>query len=161
MLMRDLEFTIHIKYYESGEALPASYQTLINKAKEAAQNAYAPYSHFKVGAALLLADGSIVTGNNQENIAYPSGLCAERVAIYHASATKPGVEIEAIAVEILTDVVVSGASPCGSCRQAMAEYETKQNKPIIVIMPAENGGHYVADSIDDLLPFQFKAKLKK
>ncbi len=161
--MRDLEFTIHIKYFESGESLPNSYQTLINKAKEAAQNAYAPYSQFKVGTALLLADGSIVMGNNQENIAYPSGLCAERVAFFHASAVKPGVEILAVAVEIISgSVVVSGASPCGSCRQVMAEYETKQNKPITVIMPAENGGHYIADSIDDLLPFQFKAEgLKK
>ena len=109
-------------------------QELIANAKEAFTTAYAPYSGFLVGASILLENGEIINGSNQENVAYPSGLCAERVAMFYVGAKFPEVKIKTIAVSVfsksfeVTDVI----SPCGACRQVMAEYEDKQKKSIKV-----------------------------
>jgi cytidine deaminase len=141
--------------YQSESDMDPNDQLLLNKAKEIAKNAYAPYSNFKVGAAVLLDNGTIVTGNNQENAAYPSGTCAERTAVFYASAQYPTSKVKAIAV--ITDNVkqIEPVTPCGSCRQALAEYEIKFREPIRVIMGSASGKVFVAKSVESLLPLMF------
>ena len=113
--------------FQSLKELPEEVQGLMQQAIEIRKNAYAPYSNFNVGAAILLEDGKIITGNNQENAAYPSGLCAERVAIFYASSQHPNKKIIAVAVSANSKglKVNIPVPPCGACRQAMAEYEIK------------------------------------
>jgi len=128
---------------------------LINVAKDTAKNAYAPYSQFKVGAAVLLANGEIITGNNQENIAYPSGMCAERVALYYANATFPNVKVEAIAVAAYSGGdYTEKISPCGSCRQVLQEAENRYKSPVRILLYGKNEV-YVVESVKDLLPLSF------
>ena len=140
--------------------LDISEQELIEKAKNAYSNAYAPYSGFLVGAALLLENNEIISGNNQENVAYPSGLCAERVALYYAGAKYPDVSVKTIAISAksktydITDVV----SPCGACRQVMAEYQQKQGKNIRILLHSPNDEVLIANSVTDLLPFMFNSE---
>ena len=158
------ELRIDFTEYNSEEELNKDEQELLKKAKEASKSAYAPYSNFYVGAALLLENGVIVTGNNQENVAYPSGLCAERVAIYAAGAQYPNVAIRTIAITCNSKKfhVNEPLSPCGACRQAMSEYEMRHKNKIRTILAGETGKILVMDSIADLLPFMFKAEeLKK
>ena len=139
-------------------------QELITNAKEALRSAYAPYSGFLVGASILLENGEIINGSNQENVAYPSGLCAERVAMFYVGSKFPDVKIKTIAVSVfsksfeVTDVI----SPCGACRQVMAEYEEKQEQSIKVILHSPTDEVLVAEKVQDLLPFMFKSPhLKK
>lgn len=148
---------------ESELELVADEQKLLQMARGASDLAYAPYSNFYVGAALLLENGVIVTGNNQENVAYPSGLCAERVAIYAAGAQYPDVAIRTIAITCKSKQfeVNEPLSPCGACRQAMSEYEMRHNKHIRIILAGESGKIRILDSIADLLPFMFKAEALK
>ena len=137
---------------------------LITNAKEAFITAYAPYSGFLVGASILLDNGEIVNGSNQENVAYPSGLCAERVAIFYAGAKFPEAKIKAIAVSVISKTfkVTDVISPCGACRQVMAEYEDKQAHPIKVILHSPTDDVLIANTVQDLLPFMFKSPhLKK
>jgi cytidine deaminase len=144
--------------------LDAKDQELISNAKEAFITAYAPYSGFLVGASVLLENGEIVNGSNQENVAYPSGLCAERVAMFYAGAKFPEVKIKAIAVSVISKTfkVTDVISPCGACRQVMAEYEDKQAQPIKVILHSPNDDVLIANTVQDLLPFMFKSPhLKK
>ena len=127
---------------------------------EAAKKAYAPYSHFQVGAVAVLEDGTFVSGSNQENAAYPSGLCAERVAIYQASTQCPDEEIEMIAISgTAEDPTCYPVSPCGACRQSLSEYETKQKKLIPVYFMGAEGNIIRTASIKDLLPFLFDGSL--
>ncbi len=144
--------------------LDVQYQELINNAKISLQTAYAPYSGFMVGASVLLENGEIINGSNQENVAYPSGLCAERVAIFYAGAKFPNVKIKAIAVSVFSkDFDISDiVSPCGACRQVMAEYEENQGDSIKVILHSPNDQVFILNQIKDLLPFMFKSpRLKK
>jgi cytidine deaminase len=129
----------------------------MNKAHEAREKAYAPYSHFMVGAALLLDTGEVIIGNNQENAAYPSGLCAERVAVFHAGATNPKATIVSMAVSArsLNYSVTVPIAPCGACRQSLAEYEVKQKTPICIYFMGESGKVVKSDSVKDLLPLIF------
>ncbi len=159
----ELTISIAIEVYKSIKDLSKEDAELLASAKLAVKQAYAPYSEFNVGAALRLANGQIHVGNNQENAAYPSGLCAERVAIYHASALYPNVAIETIAVTCKTKKVKVSVplSPCGSCRQAISEYENKFKKPIRMIMQGETGEIYITKSIEDLLPLMFSKKFIK
>ena len=139
-------------------------QELIANAKEAFITAYAPYSGFLVGASILLDNGEIVNGSNQENVAYPSGLCAERVAMFYAGAKFPDAKIKAIAVSVISKTfkVTDVISPCGACRQVMAEYEDKQAQPIKVILHSPTDDVLIANTVQDLLPFMFKSPhLKK
>ena len=162
--MKELEIKIAYTEYDNVQELSAQDQDLLQKARNAGDMAYAPYSDFHVGAALLLENGVMVTGNNQENVAYPSSLCAERVAIYYAGAQYPNVAIKTIAIVCKSKSfhVGSPLSPCGSCRQAMSEYEILHKSNIRVILMGETGKILVVDSIADLLPFMFKAEeLKK
>jgi cytidine deaminase len=150
--------------YKTVEELPSEDKKLVKLAKEAAKTAYAPYSGFYVGAAVLLENGVYVKGNNQENAAYPSGLCAERVAVFTASSQYQGITIKAIAVTAKSNkyIINSPVTPCGSCRQVLAEYEHLQKSPIRIILSGEKGEALVIDKVEDLLPFSFKAdKLKK
>ena len=143
--------------------LSAQEQQLVANAKAAFKNAYAPYSGFLVGASVLLENGEVINGSNQENVAYPSGLCAERVALFYAGAKYPNIKVNTIAVSVLsknfdvTDVI----SPCGACRQVMAEYEDKQDKPIKVILHSPTDEVLIANRVEDLLPFMFKSPLLK
>lgn len=139
------------------EDLDAESKYLAHRAKDAASHAYAPYSRFLVGAAVLLEDGSIITGTNQENAAYPSGMCAERVALFAAAATHPEKKIIKIAVvakrkggkEILP------ATSCGPCRQVMLEFEQRQENKIEVVMQSQEHQWIKAASAESLLPFSF------
>ena len=139
-------------------------QELINNAKSVFQTAYAPYSGFIVGASILLENGKIINGSNQENVAYPSGLCAERVAMFYVGAKFPDIKIKTIAVSVLSKSfeVKDVISPCGACRQVMAEYEDKQGEPIKVILHSPTDQVLIANKVEDLLPFMFKSPdLKK
>lgn len=126
-------------------------------AQEAANDAYAPYSNFLVGAALVLEDGSMFKGSNQENAAYPSGLCAERTALFALSAHHPNTRIKLLAVTARRreEQQFLPAMPCGACRQVMAEYEHKQQENIPVLLQAADGKFYRFKNVADLLPFQF------
>lgn len=143
--------------FQSPDQLSTEDQKLLNKAIDARDRAYAPYSGFSVGAAVLLDNGTIITGNNQENAAYPSGMCAERVAVWSALSLFPGVKLKKVFISARSEnkLVDRPVSPCGSCRQTLAEYEIKQNQPIEVFFTGETGVILKAGSIRDLLPFMF------
>ena len=146
------------------EELNSEEKELVKKAQESLKNAYAVYSGFMVGSSVLLANGEIFNGNNQENVAYPSGLCAERVALFYASAQYPDISVRMIAISAKskTFTIQGQVSPCGACRQVMAEYEVKQKLPIrIILHSAEANSVLIADSVADLLPFLFKSPLLK
>lgn len=155
--MKKLKLETTLDVFDSVSELPQDIQELMNKAQQAREKAYAPYSSFKVGAALQLANGEVVLGNNQENAAFPSGLCAERVAIFYAGATYPGVAVTSIALTVrsLEHTVTTPTPPCGACRQSIAEYEVNQKSPINIYFMGETGTVVKADSIEVLLPFVF------
>ncbi|WP_203293984.1 cytidine deaminase [Luteirhabdus pelagi] len=148
---------IALEVYDSVSELPEEIQQLMEKAQQSRDEAYAPYSRFKVGAAIQMENGHIVTGNNQENAAFPSGLCAERVAIFHAGATYPDVRMDVMALtaKSLNQEVNTPTPPCGACRQSIAEYEKKQKSPIAIYFMGETGKVVKASSISDLLPLLF------
>jgi len=148
---------IHYTEYDATSELPDKDRLLVERAQQSAKNAYAPYSKFHVGAAVLLENGEVVTGNNQENAAYPSGLCAERVAVFYASATYPNTAIEAITITAFSDdsPLKIPPFPCGACRQVLAEYEYRQKKPIRFILHAQSEKTIVMEGVDNLLPFPF------
>ena len=131
-------------------------QELVNRAKAATSNAYANYSHFYVGAALLLGDGRIVIGANQENAAFPSGLCAERSAIFAAQSNYPDQPIRMLAIAARDGggLRKQPVSPCGSCRQVVIEMEDRYKQPIEILLFGKDG-IYRMHSIKDLLPFSF------
>lgn len=133
---------------------------LMRQAHEATRSAYAPYSKFNVGAAVRLANGEIVTGNNIENAAYPSGLCAERVAMFSAMAKYPGVAFEALAVTAhsQTKVIAEPVAPCGACRQVMVEVEQLSKRPLRVMCQGQEGPIMVFEGIESLMPFIFLDK---
>ncbi|MDU1905414.1 MAG: cytidine deaminase [Dysgonomonas sp.] len=153
--MESFDIITKIRIYNLSEYSEQE-KLLIEEAKKASLNAYAQYSGFHVGAAVLLEDGTIVTGNNQENAAYPSGLCAERTAIFYANAQHPNTPVKTIVIAAynkgkFTDDV---CTPCGSCRQVLVEVENRFEKPVKIIMYGEK--HiYEVDSIRDLLPLGF------
>lgn len=160
---KKLVISTEFEVYKSSKDLTKKDLELLILAQKAVKNAYAPYSNFYVGAAVLLENGKIVIGNNQENAAYPSGLCAERVAIYHASAQYPNVPVKtiAIAVKAKNQIISEPVTPCGSCRQAISEYENRYGKEIRIIMSGEKGEIYISKSIQSLLPLMFNAKYLK
>lgn len=155
--MKPLTITSRLEVYDSIDEVPEDIQELMQKAVEVRDTAYAPYSRFKVGAALYLENEEIVVGSNQENASYPSGLCAERTAVYYAGAKFPETKILKIAItaKSLRHKVVSPVPPCGACRQALAEYEVKQEEPIELYFMGETGKVVKADSVKDLLPLIF------
>ena len=137
--------------------LPELEQNLVAKAYSIANDAYAPYSNFKVGAAVLLGNGEVVLGSNQENIAYPSGLCAERVALFYTGANFPNETIKLLVIVAKGDLLPFDKilSPCGSCRQVLVESQSRQKEPFQVILVSQNRRTIRFSSAKDLLPFAF------
>ncbi|MBP1671551.1 MAG: cytidine deaminase [Bacteroidales bacterium] len=148
--------SISYKEYFRNEGLELKDKELLDRAKKASEGAYAPYSNFNVGAAVRLSNGEIIAASNQENAAYPSGLCAERVAIFYAHAKFPDASVESIAVtaSVGGHICETPTYPCGACRQVLAESEMRSGSPIRVIVGGEKFTQ-VMDSISALLPFTF------
>jgi cytidine deaminase len=155
--MTDHEIKISFQEYNSVKELNTYDQDLCAEATKAMENSHSPYSKFRVGAALRLKSGKIIIGSNQENVAYPSGLCAERVALFHWGANHPDDPIESMAVTAHTDefVLQKPVTSCGSCLQVLAEYEKMQNKSVKVILFCKDGPVWVANGIETFLPFLF------
>jgi cytidine deaminase len=155
--MQKLNLTITLETYQNDTELTASQRKLLNEARKATYKSYAPYSKFHVGAAILLDDDSIITANNQENAAFPSGSCAEQSAIFWVGANHPERKIKAIAVIARPGAgdEFRGVPPCGACRQAMLEYEVRQAEPIRLIMLGAKNQILITESIGDLLPLKF------
>ncbi len=152
------ELTIPYFYYSSLNELSEVERKLFHLALDARKNAYAPYSEFLVGCALLLEDGEMVSGSNQENAAYPSGLCAERTAIFWASANHPGkkiLKLFALGAPIKAPSKSALVPPCGACRQSILEYESRQDQGIEIYFATLEGEVCKTRSIRDLLPFSF------
>lgn len=158
MKKKNINFTLSI--YNGFEELPEHIKKLFDKAAETRDKAYAPYSNYSVGAAILLESGKIITGSNQENAAYPSGLCAERTAIFHAGSNYPEARIKSMAITVKSSkkTVNKPAAPCGACRQAIAEYEFKQNQNIAIYLRGETGKIHKVDSLHAILPLAFNHK---
>ncbi|NEV95013.1 cytidine deaminase [Psychroflexus sp. YR1-1] len=158
--MTEKQISASIKIFDSASELPEHIQTLMNQAVEARNTAYAPYSKFKVGAALSLENGEVVRGSNQENASYPSGLCAERTAIYAAGANYPNQKIKVLAISATSEKhdVTEPIAPCGACRQAIAEYEQKQDEPIQIYFTGISGKVICVESLLDILPLAFNNK---
>ena len=150
-------FTFNYQLFSNWTDLPEQEQHLVDKAYEAMENAYAPYSEFKVGACALRDDGSFILGNNQENAAFPSGICAERVALFYAGANFPNKKVLTLCIVAKGDLMPASQllSPCGGCRQVMLESENRQKQPIRVILVNQDGRTMVLDSVIQLLPFGF------
>ena len=153
--MREINLSTKIAVYPLEECNELE-KKLIAAAKHATEKSYAPYSNFKVGAALLLENGEIITGNNQENAAYPSGLCAERVAIFYANSKYPDQKVVAIAIAAYANNTFTkdAITPCGGCRQVLLEAENRFGTPMRILMCSEESV-YVVNSIKDLLPLSF------
>ena len=147
-------FEIEYEILDSADKLSQRDQNLLQKALEVSKHAYAPYSNFHVGAAVQLENEEIFVASNQENAAYPSGLCAERVAIFSAMSGFPEASIDTVAICALT-ANAEPVAPCGACRQVILEYEQKSGKPIRLIMGHPNTKILLVSSASDLLPLSF------
>ncbi len=155
--MKKIEITASATVFKDVSELSFEDKMLMNKAIEAREKAYAPYSNFNVGAALLLENGQIILGNNQESAAYPSGMCAERVAIWKAGSDFPHVKVKKLVITASSknSKVDTPVGPCGACRQTLSEYEINQKEPIEVIFMGEVGNIIKTESLLSLLPFSF------
>jgi len=155
--MTNHEIKINFAEYADINELDKADNNLCCEAVKAMENSHSPYSKFRVGAALRLQSGKIIHGSNQENVAYPSGLCAERVALFHWGANHPDDPIEAMAVTAHTDEfeILQPVTSCGSCLQVLAEYEKQQGKPVKIILFCNNGPVWVMNGVESFLPFLF------
>lgn len=153
--MKQYDIIASVCVYRPDE-LSAEDQQLVHAAMEATKTSYAPYSHFCVGAAVRLADGHVITGSNQENAAFPSGLCAERTALFAANAQYPDTPVEALAIAAFTQghFLADPIPPCGACRQVILEVEDRYRQPIRILLYGTEGIH-VVDSVKALLPLYF------
>jgi cytidine deaminase len=155
--MEEKTITISFQEFASIEELPEQDRQLCAEAEKALSTSYSPYSEFRVGAAILLESGKIVYGSNQENVAFPSGLCAERVALFSAGAHHTGDPIRAIAITATTDKfpIDSPVSPCGGCLQVLGDFEQRQNSPIRILLYCLGNKIQVSTGAANFLPFQF------
>lgn len=155
--MKEISIITKFSSFDTLQELPSDIQVLMEQAIAVRKTAYAPYSKFRVGAAILLDNGKVVLGSNQENAAYPSGLCAERVAIFQAGAIYPDAKIVRMAITAASDTntTTTPIPPCGACRQSIAEYEFKQKQPIEIYFMGEIGVVNKSDSLKNLLPLLF------
>lgn len=153
--MQEKKVITKIQVYSYSDLTEAD-KKLIELAKEATKSSYTPYSHFNVGAAVRLENGVLIKGCNQENAAFPAGICAERSACYNAGANYPDVAIEAIAIIAVQngEVVEDPCSPCGVCRQALLEFETRSGKPMQVLLAGRDKVFHL-ESMRSLLPLSF------
>lgn len=161
--MKKQQFVSNYTVYEDENELAkfaAADAELLRQAHEATGNAYVPYSKFHVGAAVRLANGVVVKGSNIENAAYPSGLCAERVALFSAQAQFPGVAVEALAITACSEIkdVTEPVAPCGACRQVMVETEQRSGSPLRIICQGNTGKVFVFEGVETLMPFIFLTK---
>ncbi len=156
--MKKSEYHFSFDVYDSIDELAAEDAALLQAARKATQDAYAPYSRFRVAAAARLENGQLVTGSNQENASFPAGICAERVLLSAVSAQWPGVPIRAIAITYLNELGKSDhpASPCGICRQSLQEYEQRFKSPIRLILAGQEGPIHIVNQSGFLLPFAFE-----
>lgn len=159
--MEEIIITSKFVVYNTITELPTEVQTLFEQAVQVQKNAHVPYSKFRVGVAIALDNGKTVLGSNQENAAYPSGLCAERVALYQAASNFPEARILKMVITAASEVtgIASPIPPCGSCRQSIAEYEIKQESPIEIYFMGEMDKIYKSESLKNLLPLIFNKKL--
>jgi cytidine deaminase len=155
--MKELTISTKIKVYETENELPPEYRALLESARAARDKAYAPYSNFHVGAAVLLENGAVVQGANQENAAYSMCICAERTALGNAAMQQPGATAHAIAVTVRSEkkAIAQPVSPCGACRQAISETEDRQGASMVVILQGSEGEIYLLESGKALLPIGF------
>ena len=155
--MKEIKIESILTVFDNYDELPKDIASLMDQAIDARQKAYAPYSKFSVGAAILLDNNQIITGNNQENASYPSGLCAERTAIYYAGSQFPDAKILKMALTAGSRIhqTITPIPPCGACRQAIAEYEVKQETPIEIYFMGETGKVVKSNSLANLLPLVF------
>lgn len=155
--MKKVTIKTEIAVFDNINELPNDVKSLMENAIAIKKTAYAPYSNFSVGSALLLENGQVVTGNNQENAAYPSGMCAERVAIWNASSQYPNEKILKLAISASSSsqILAEPVAPCGACRQTLSEYELKQKDKIEVYFMGEEGKIIKTNSVLDLLPIAF------
>ncbi len=153
--MKERSIQIHYVEYQGLSGLSPSDQELILQAREAAQGGYAPYSGYRVGAAVCLDHGEVLTGNNQENAAYPSGMCAERTALYYAASQHPDKAVVAMAVSVLDrQGQIAMAKPCGACRQVLAESEDRGGHPVRILLDGPDT-ILLLTGVDSLLPLRF------
>ena len=160
--MKEIQVATKLSVYDSIDELAITEKEYMLQAVEIRKKAYAPYSNFQVGAAIVLDNGVVLQGSNQENAAYPSGLCAERVVIFYAGANYPNNKIEKLFISATPSDRESDTPipPCGACRQSIAEYEIKQDLSIEIYFMGAKGQIYKSDSLKNLLPFMFdKASL--
>ncbi|WP_432713587.1 cytidine deaminase [Pedobacter sp.] len=155
--MNRLDLTINYESYTGLEQLNDADKALCIQAEEALKSSYSPYSNFKVGTAIRLNNGQVVFGSNQENVAYPSGLCAERVALFTIGVTYPDAEVESMAITAHTEnfTIINPVTSCGACLQVMAEVELRQKKEIEVLFYCLNGKVLKLKGVKSLLPFAF------
>jgi len=155
--MKKEKYDFAYEVYDSIDDLPEQEAWLLKEAREVTEHAYAPYSHFKVGAVAKMKNGEIVAGSNQENASFPVGLCAERVLLASASSIYPKVPIDTIAISYNSDQVPSDhpVAPCGLCRQSLQEYEIRVKKPIRLILAGMEGKIFVFEKASQLLPLGF------
>ena len=155
--MKEIKQTFQIKEFDSLDELNSEQQLLLAKAKEALQYSYSPYSNFKVGCAILLENGSIVLGSNQENASFPAGICAERVAVSNAVHQYDSEDIVSMAITVKSDdfEVSAPIAPCGVCRQVLLESELKQNQEFTILLQGSEGKIYEVPSAKSLLPLYF------
>ncbi|NOX48347.1 MAG: cytidine deaminase [Chlorobi bacterium] len=162
--MQEIKISVTVFEYNDISDLPEQERHLMELAVKATDFAYAPYSTFRVGTALLLENGEIITGNNQENMAYPSGLCAERVALFYAASQYPDVAVNTVAITARANdfEIDHPVAPCGACRQVMAETENRSKNKMKLIMMGEKGKVQVVEGVDNILPLMFhEENLKK
>ena len=157
--MKKIQFSAEYSVFQDEKELSEADFQLLQAAKAATKTAYAPYSNFKVGAAVLLENGVVVPGSNQENAAFPVTICGERNAVFAAAAQHPGIAVlkVAITVETKSQNMTKPVPPCGSCRQVLFEYESRYNQNIQLILQGDSGEVYMVDSIKDILPLLFDA----
>ena len=155
--MKKISINSNFTIFEDIDDLPAKIQELVLSAKNIRKKAYSKYSNFSVGVSILLEDDTIVDGSNQENAAYPSGLCAERTAIFYANSNYPHLKIKCLVIVAGSNLKSNSTpiAPCGACRQVIAEYENKQNSEIELYFMGETGKIIHSKSIENLLPFKF------
>ena len=162
--MEEKKLEISYEHFSSAEELIEEERNLLQTAMDAANTAHAPYSHFHVGCAVLLDSGEIITGNNQENIAFPSGLCAERTALFYVGSQQKAEQISKIAIRAYSTKEGSNIDvpvfPCGGCRQVMVEYEKQANRKVIVVVQGETGDIIRLNGIEQtLMPFHLNIQL--
>lgn len=159
--MKELKFESKLYEYANEAALDKKHKELLHIAKQNLKNSYSPYSKFKVACAVLLDNGEIITGTNQENIAYPSGLCAERVALFTAGAKYPDSKPTMLAITAKSEKGIVNQPPtsCGACLQVMTETEMRFKQPMTIILSGEEGAVYVAEGVKTFMPWQFQSNL--